>query len=41
MSKGQSRTHRPQRMQAAENSVSGNAPGGRIAAGGKALACFA
>ena len=34
MSKGQSRTHSPQRMQAPLNWSSGRAPGGRMAAAG-------
>ena len=34
VSNGQARTHRPQRMQAAANSASSSAPGGRIAVAG-------
>src|SRR5690606_32790333 len=38
---GQSRTHKPQRTQAARKSSSGRAPGGRMAVAGSADACFA
>ncbi len=40
MSKGQSRTHNPQRIQAAKKSSSFFTPGGRSAYAGKDLASF-